>query len=75
MRGRRRSDRPKIVIRLVLSLDPVEDQDILQAISKVPPRCRARWALRALRGGIGKVGIEEMGLVDDSTLDALGLEL
>lgn len=57
---------PATVIRTAISLRPGEDDDLLAAFAKVPPRKYAAFIKSAMRAGGLEVQIE--GLPDDEEL-------
>ncbi|MBM3122947.1 MAG: hypothetical protein FJZ97_12305 [Chloroflexi bacterium] len=50
-RGRPRRTRPKVVIRVKLTLTPGEDDDLLGFFAALPPRRRAQAVMAAMRSG------------------------
>jgi hypothetical protein len=70
--GRPRNKNQAVVIRLVLSLDPVEHADLIQKFSEAPPRGLAALAISLMRNGIPKEEIAaNTEQVIDSSLDDL----
>lgn len=69
--SRQKLAEPTVVIRTSISLRPGEDDDLLAAFEKVPPRKYASFIKSAMRAGGLDVLVE--GLPDDDDLAAESL--
>ena len=52
--GRKPKAKKAVVIRLVLSLDPVDDADLIERFLMAPDRGKAPLAINLMRNGIPK---------------------
>lgn len=50
--GRKPKARKAIVLRLVLSLDPIDDADLISKFSQAPERGKALLAINLMRNGM-----------------------
>lgn len=63
---RRKLTTPVVVVRTAISLREGEDDDLLEAFARVPPRKRSAFIKAGLRTGTLQVNID--GLPDDDEL-------
>jgi hypothetical protein len=68
-RGRPRRSRPKVVVRIKLTLTPGEDDDLVGFFAALPPRRRAQAVMAAMRSG--RLAQTSAGPADDVLADAL----
>lgn len=52
--GRKPKVRKAIILRLVLSLDPIDDADLISKFSQAPERGKAPLAINLMRNGMPK---------------------
>ncbi|MFZ5882464.1 MAG: hypothetical protein ACOYYI_01640 [Chloroflexota bacterium] len=70
MRGRPRAAKTAILIRAVLTLREGEDDDLLEAFRRVPPRKRAAFIKASMRSGGLQVDLDALP-DDEELLDSL----
>jgi len=71
-RGRPPRERPAVVIRIKLYLDPVDDEDLVEWFASLPDGLRAQSVMAALRGAsLGEVSSDGLPS-DDEVADLLG---
>lgn len=68
---RARLSTPTVVVRTAISLRPGEDDDLLAAFAKVPPRKYAAFIKSAMRAGGLEVQVEGLP-EDDELLESVG---